>query len=46
MTDQYDSAAQPGDGEDSRADAIAIGMIFSALVGIAVFYISGWTPFI
>ncbi len=46
MTEQDNPASQPGGGEDSRADAIAIGMIFGALVGIAVYYISGWTPFI
>lgn len=32
--------------QDSRADSQALLMIFGAAVLIAVYYISGWTPFI
>ena len=32
--------------QDSRADAKALLMIFGAAVLIAVYFISGWTPFI
>lgn len=31
---------------DSRADATAVMMIFGAAVLIAVYFISGWTPFV